>query len=138
MNLYRDARGLIEDMLTHPDSEFVPDIAVTWYLETDPENPSAIKGPFPYLHLEQGPASEGFLDRTDTLRLFCYAPGDEALGTLVAVVAFIEGADIETPSGFHVDNILVAEGRAPVDTFEYQSSTLNRATATVHVIQRPI
>lgn len=136
---YQDVRVSIEEYLegVHEaaPSEFPLPVKVTWRLFADAYDPPHDHA---ILHITQVPggASEGWIDRVDTIRLDCYAPGQDALGTLKSVTRLLVGENIETPNGL-LDTVTVLSGRAPVEV-EFQSETLNQATTILQIVHRPI
>lgn len=137
--IFPDARLCLETYLegiyeTQPDVFDFP-LVVTWRLPDDAFSP-----PFDtaYIHITSHPggASEGYIDRSEQVRIDCYAPGQAALGTLSVVKALLVGDGIETPHGY-LDSVSVVPGRAPIE-LEFQSESLNQATTVLDVVTRPI
>lgn len=106
--------------------------AVTWLTAGDM---GAIEGPFPLVHIYGSGGTQGYLDRVDRRTIDVYAEGQLALNTLESISAFICGTDIETPAGYYLDSI--GPDITPDDA-QYQSDTLNKATATFLVTVRPL
>lgn len=94
----------------------------------------AILGPFPIALVYSGGGNRGFVDQVDRATIELYAPGQQAVNTLVSISASIIGTDIETPSGF-IDSI---EANVTPADVPYQSDTINKAVATFLVTSRPI
>lgn len=142
--MFQDVRVSVELYLEglHDEapSVFPMPLEVTWRLRVDAFQPDPETGEFltAIVHITQvhGGATEGWLDRSDKIRLDCYAPGEAALGTLKTVKAMLVGENIETPNGL-LDTVTLVPGRAPVEV-EFQSDSLNQATATLEIVHRPI
>ena len=137
--LFPDARLCVETYLeglneASPETFPLP-LDVTWRLPADAFEPPYERA---VVHITSHPggASQGYIDRSDQIRLDCYAPGQAALGTLSVVTALLVGDGIETPAGY-LDNVTVVPGRAPVEV-EFQSENLNQATSILEVVTRPI
>lgn len=137
--IFPDARLALETYLEgiyeeQPDLFEFP-LFVTWRLPAEAFSPPFDKA---YIHLTSHPggSSEGYIDRSEQVRIDCYAPGQAALGTLSVVKALLVGDGIETPAGY-LDSVSVVPGRAPIE-IEFQSESLNQATTMLDVVTRPI
>lgn len=137
--IFPDVRLCIETYLegineVAPD-QFPMPLEVTWRLDANAFTPPYERA---IIHIisHPGGASEGYIDRSDQIRLDCYAPGQAALGTLSVVKALLVGDGIETPHGY-LDSVTVVPGRAPVEV-EFVSDSLNQATTILDVVTRPI
>lgn len=131
--VYPDTLQILTDLLDGEEHLGKP-VTVAWYLEVMEGNPSALKGPFPLLHILPPRGTEGFLDKVDRVTLELYVEEGRASQVLESIKASIVGTDIETPSGY-LDAVRVVT--APEDV-PYQSDTLSLARASFDITTRPV
>ncbi|WP_028265934.1 hypothetical protein [Arthrobacter sp. MA-N2] len=129
--VFPDTREVLFDLIDGAQHLGKP-VRVVYQLPAD--SYGALKGPFPLALVYSGGGTRGFVDQVDRATIELYAPGQQAVSTLVSISASIIGTDIDTPSGF-IDSIEADITSADVP---YQSDTLNKAVATFLVTSRPI
>lgn len=131
--VFPDTMQILTDILDGEEHLGKP-VTVAWHLEVMEDNPSALKGPFPLLHIHPPRGTEGFLDKVDRVTLELYYEGGRAAPTLESIKASIVGTDIEAPSGY-LDTVRVVTAPEEVP---YQSDTLTLARATFDITLRPV